>query len=151
MDNMLFGVLERHNYGDVQTTGEFKLQGWDNNDLISLKTLEKPWRDNEQRESCIPESRYDVRIRKPHESGKFNYEHFLIQDVPDRSYILFHSGNFHYQIAGCVLVGKDFKDINEDGTKDVISSRDALRELLDTVKSYGEEGFMLKIVSTDER
>jgi hypothetical protein len=68
-------------------------------------TLELPWKDNERRVSCIPQGVYDVRKRDGAESGKFNYEHLYILNVPNREYILFHIGNKPSDILGCVLLG----------------------------------------------
>jgi len=72
-------------------------------------TGELPWRDNTRGESCIPAGVYEVFMRS---SGRFGrvYE---IKDVPDRSAILLHNGNFcgddhlgfKTHVDGCILVG----------------------------------------------
>lgn len=126
--------LVRKSYGEEQTLGELFLYSDEGDKVFECKTLELAWKDNKVRESCIPEGTYKVRLRKPEESGNFNYEHFLIEDVPDRSYILFHSGNFHYQIYGCILVGFYHKDLNKDGKQDVAESRLALRKFINKIK-----------------
>lgn len=95
--------------------------------LFSFATLELPWLDNEVRKSCIPPGDYDVVKRY---SGKFG-NHFHITNVPDRSYILIHSGNYHTQILGCLLAGSSFKDINGDGVTDVVNSGKTINKLLD--------------------
>ena len=48
--------------------------------------------------------------------------HFHVLDVPNRSYILIHHGNYHKHTLGCILVGKTLTDINGDGYRDVTSS-----------------------------
>ena len=68
-------------------------------------TLENPWLDNQKNISCIPAGIYDVRLRLARESATRDYLHLLIQDVPNRSFILIHRGNFPSQTQGCVLVG----------------------------------------------
>jgi len=68
-------------------------------------TLELPWKDNQKSVSCIPEGRYKCRIRLARESATRDYVHLLVQDVPDRSYILFHYGNFPSDTKGCILTG----------------------------------------------
>lgn len=146
---MLFAEVQRFDYGEEQTLGEFRMQDWDRKDIIQLKTLELAWRNNETGNSCIPEGEYDVRIRKARESQSFDYDHLLVQDVPHRSYILFHGGNYYHQIEGCLLLGYYHKDINDDGLKDVARSRPALRELLQKIRRREEDGFKLKVHSED--
>ena len=68
-------------------------------------TLENPWIDNQRNISCIPVGEYEVRIRLPRESASRDYVHLLVQDVPDRDWILFHRGNFPKDTSGCILVG----------------------------------------------
>ena len=69
-------------------------------------TLENPWLDNQRNISCIPEGKYKVRLRLPRESATRDYIHLLVQDVPNRDYILFHRGNFPKDTSGCILVGQ---------------------------------------------
>lgn len=142
--------LTRTSYGEVETLGILKVYDDEDNEIMELKTLELPWKDNKVRESCIPEGSYWVRTRSAAESGKFDYEHFLIEDVHERSYILFHAGNYYTDIAGCILVGYYFKDINSDRTKDVVKSRAALNDLLKKIKAFTRDGrFRLCIQSSD--
>lgn len=54
-------------------------------------------------------------------------------DVPGRSYILIHSGNFKTDTRGCILPGTRVVDLNADGLKDVASSRFALSVILKLV------------------
>ena len=68
-------------------------------------TLENPWLDNQRNISCIPEGQYKVRLRLPRESATRDYLHLLVQDVPNRSYILFHIGNTAKDTSGCILLG----------------------------------------------
>ena len=68
-------------------------------------TLENPYINNERNISCIPEGQYKVRLRLARESATRDYLHLLVQDVPNRSYILFHLGNIAKDTSGCILVG----------------------------------------------
>ena len=68
-------------------------------------TLENPWLDNQRNISCIPEGQYKVRLRLPRESATRDYLHLLVQDVPNRDWILVHIGNYPSQTQGCILVG----------------------------------------------
>ena len=69
-------------------------------------TLELPYRDNQRSISCIPAGEYKVRLRLARESATRNYLHLLVQDVPNRTYILFHRGNTAKDTRGCILVGQ---------------------------------------------
>ena len=68
-------------------------------------TLELPWRDNKKSVSCIPDGEYGCRIRLARESATRDYVHLLVKDVPNRSYILFHRGNYPSDSRGCILTG----------------------------------------------
>jgi hypothetical protein len=69
-------------------------------------TLELAWKDNQRSISCIPAGEYKVRLRLPRESATRDYIHLLVQDVPNRSYILVHIGNTTADTKGCILVGQ---------------------------------------------
>ena len=68
-------------------------------------TLENPYINNERNISCIPEGEYKVRLRLARESATRDYLHLLVQDVPNRDWILFHRGNSAKDTSGCILVG----------------------------------------------
>lgn len=68
-------------------------------------TLENAWKNNQRNISCIPEGEYPVRLRLARESGSRDYLHLLVQEVPNRDWILFHRGNTAKDTSGCILVG----------------------------------------------
>ena len=94
-------LLIRDTFTDESTIGELFLNG-----ERMCDTLELPYRDNERSISCIPKGEYKVRLRLPRESATRDYLHLLVQDVKDRSYILFHRGNSAKDTRGCILVGQ---------------------------------------------
>ena len=108
------------------------------NELFRCCCLELPWRDNQRKVSAIPAGRYPARKRYTSDRGW----HFHIQDVPGRTWILYHKGNFYWQIEGCTLVGSDFRDINSDGSNDVINSAVTMKVLLDMMP----DEFMLDVI-----
>ena len=69
-------------------------------------TLELPYKDNQRRISSIPAGEYSVRMRYPRESATRDYLHLLVEEVPNRDYILFHRGNTAKDSRGCILVGQ---------------------------------------------
>ena len=62
-------------------------------------TIELPWRNNEQKKSCIPAGVYTVTKRY---SQKFKW-HLHINNVPGRSLILMHpANNAEIELQGCI-------------------------------------------------
>ena len=94
-------LILRDTFTDKSTIGELFLNG-----ERFCDTLELPWRDNQKSISCIPAGEYKVRLRYPRESATREYLHLLVQEVKDRSYILFHRGNSAKDTRGCILVGQ---------------------------------------------
>lgn len=94
-------LLIRYAYSENSTIGQLFLNG-----EMFCDTLELPWKNNERRISCIPAGVYPVRVRKAKESATRKYLHLLVEEVPDRDYILFHRGNYPKDTKGCILVGK---------------------------------------------
>ena len=93
-------LLIRNTFSEKSTIGELFLNG----ERI-CDTLENPWQDNQRNISCIPEGVYPVRLRTARESATRDYLHLLVQEVPNRDFILVHRGNFPSQTQGCLLVG----------------------------------------------
>ena len=93
-------LLIRDTFSEQSTIGELFLNG-----ERMCDTLENPWKDNQRNISCIPEGEYKVRLRLARESATRDYLHLLVQDVPDRDWILFHRGNSAKDTSGCILVG----------------------------------------------
>ena len=97
--------LIRTKMSDMGTEGMLVTDGFD------CKTFELPWRDNKKSISCIPEGSYNVKMRISPKYGKV----YWVSDVPNRSFILIHSGNFagdtskkfKTHVNGCILLGKN--------------------------------------------
>jgi len=136
-------LINRYDHDDKQTKGQLFLLGENDKIIAKWDSLELPWLNNQRRISCIPLGTYKC---KKHRSPKFGRT-LWVQDVPNRSEILIHSGNYHTQILGCILIGKDLKDINKDGYLDVTRSRVAMKELMDSLKDI--DGIMLEIVNSN--
>ena len=93
-------VLIRDTFTKESIIGKLHVNG-----EVFCDTLELPYKDNQRRISSIPMGVYNVRLRYPRESGTRDYLHLLIQDVPNRDFILVHRGNKSSDSRGCVLVG----------------------------------------------
>ncbi len=62
-------------------------------------TIELPWKNNKSQVSCIPEGRYELKKRYTPRFGK----HFIVLNVPNRSFILVHAANDALkEIKGCI-------------------------------------------------
>ena len=93
-------LIIRDTFTEESTIGELFLNG-----ERMCDTLENPYINNERNISCIPEGEYKVRLRLARESATRDYLHLLVQDVPNRDWILFHRGNSAKDTSGCILVG----------------------------------------------
>ena len=93
-------LLIRNKFSENSVIGELFLNG-----ERMCDTLENPWINNKKNVSCIPRGEYKVRLRLPRESATRDYIHLLVEDVENRSYILFHRGNTAKDTSGCILVG----------------------------------------------
>lgn len=118
----------------------------------SFCMIELPWRNNEPNYSCIPDGEYLCKFRK---SKKFR-EHYHLQDVKGRTWILTHSGNlagdtkrgWKTHSHGCLLPGSRFGKIEIDKHNTyqdaVFSSRPTLRKLITAME---KKDFVLRIVT----
>ena len=94
-------LIIRDTFTENSTMGELFING-----ERFCDTLENPYLDNKRNISCIPEGNYKVRLRLPRESASRDYLHLLVEDVPNRDWILFHRGNRAEDTRGCILVGQ---------------------------------------------
>ena len=129
-------VISRE-YTNVQTLGRMVV--FDGAKVrLQILTLELPNLGNQKNVSCIPEGKYEVHLIYSPKFGKC----FQIQDVPDRTEILIHKGNYNKDTHGCILVGMGHEDINGDGVLDVIESTHAFTKLMNIMP----ESFELYII-----
>jgi hypothetical protein len=96
-------------------------------------TLELPFKGNKPDVSSIPRGRYEYYKRISPKNGDV----LELRNVPERTYIQIHAGNFTRQIQGCILVGDSIKHIDGDTIPDVSNSKKTLKKLLDKVSDRG--------------
>lgn len=126
----LFGTLQRQSHSDQGTEGILTIG------IFSCFTIELPWRKNQRSISCIPEGKYQCVSYYSRTFGRV----YLVQDVPDRSSILLHYGNwagdrtmgYKTNSEGCILVGTGRGEIH--GQRAVANSRTALRRMMEYTK-----------------
>lgn len=103
--------------------------------------IELPWRENRKRISCIPEGTYTMRKRY---SAKHKW-HYIIQNVPNRSLILFHSANHaQKELLGCIApVTKIIKEgIGEQ-------SRKAMQKLMEELEKRKINGTVKLVIKKE--
>lgn len=100
-------------------------------------TMELPWANNEPNKSCIPKGEYLIRRVVKIKHG----ECFEILDVPGRSDILIHKGNFPTDSRGCVILGEQFEDALNPAADKVVTA------VLASGKAYSE--FMTRLSYQD--
>ena len=83
-------------------------------------TLERPWLNNQPNISCVPKGTYQCIWSH---MINMNEDHYQIMNVPGRTSIFIHEGNFCADSHGCILLGNTYADINKDSEPDVLSSR----------------------------
>jgi hypothetical protein len=119
-------ILERNLDNSYQTLGSLSVVNEFGKTILLLNSLELPYLLNEPRVSSIPTGKYVI---KPHLSATKG-KCLLVLDVPNRSNILIHSGNYKSDTLGCIIVGIGTAFLNDDQYPDVINSRKAMASLL---------------------
>ena len=124
MENMEVQVkltVVRTQFGTDATNGLLFIDG-----IFECYTLEDQYQAVKvMHETCIPEGTYNIKFRK---TGGFhakyterykNAHHGMlhIQDVPNFTYILIHTGNTDEHTSGCLIVGETQQDleVSKDG------------------------------------
>lgn len=118
--------------GDEGSFGVLMVDG-----KVFCVTLEPPDRGNKAEVSCIPTGEYVCRKVVSPGFG----ETYEVEDVPDRTHILFHAGNVSNDTKGCVLLGRQFGLLGSD--RAVLQSGAALKDFLQ--QSSDVESFRLLI------
>ena len=116
--------LKRFLFTDKSIIGRLFING-----VFTCYILENPYLNNEKYISCIPIGTYDYVIRDGVKAGsKYKYFHPHIINVPNRSLILIHPGNYPKDTLGCLLPGDSYQ-------KDVVwSSRKAFDRIMDEIQ-----------------
>lgn len=106
-------------------------------------TIERPWLDNKNFVSCIPEGVYRVKPFSSHDNPNV----WEICDVTKRSGVLIHSANWVDQLKGCIAPGLSSGYMLRDGVnkKAVTNSGLAINQMKILLKYPAE--FQLTIRS----
>lgn len=141
--------LIRNQTGKYGTFGTLILNG----KTFVCHTAELPWKDNLPNVSCIPTGVYKL---WPHVSPKFG-KCFLVKDVPNRSHILFHVGNFAGDTSlnlrsdsdGCILTGSAVADLR--GQTALLNSRTAFIRMTNLLGDSEHDLHIVDMYSTTKK
>lgn len=104
------------------TIGRLTLSG----SAFQCFTLELPWLENQRGISCVPRGKYKAFKRMSPKNGSV----IEFANVPQRTNIQIHRGNYTRQIEGCVLVGDAVRFLDADSIPDVANSGATMDKLL---------------------
>jgi hypothetical protein len=135
-----YDALLVRTYEEKQTKGDFSFEDF------KCKMLELPWLENQRYISCIPEGVYFCTKEIHGTFGKC----FRIHEVPGRSGVLCHYGNYvasknpnkdKPDTEGCPLPGSHYGDLDGDGYCEVLNSKPTINKMYDILP----DSFTLKI------
>lgn len=98
----------------------------DDNGKFICNSLELPWLQNQHYVSCIPKGTYAL-TTGPRQIG--GLATFRLLNVPDRTDIDVHVGNYPHDSLGCILVGVGYTLIDTINAS-LVRSDDAMHRLL---------------------
>lgn len=128
-------IINRIVEGLVSTLGFGTIQNG-KDPVFNFVTLELQNNHNQINISSIPAITYKCKvINRPNNKGLA----ILLLNVPGRSAIEIHPGNFYSDIKGCILPGLYFKDINDDNYVDVAESTKAFNKIIEMCPDVGVE------------
>lgn len=108
-------IITRDPDNGIETLGDIQV-----GTIFSKVTLERPWKNNIANISCIPKGKYLCKWKFKLNSLAFHYQ---VMNVPNRTGIFIHSGNYFFDSVGCILLGTGYANINNDKETDIINSR----------------------------
>ena len=94
-------------------------------DLFISKSLERADNNNQRNISCIPSGEYLCVLEY---SNRFDCDLWEIKGVPNRSECKFHSANYWHDLNGCIALGTKYMDIDNDGFRDVLNSKNTMKK-----------------------
>lgn len=104
-------------------------------------SIERGWRNNQARVSCVPEGEYQLKLEY---SPRFRKKLWELYGVPNRSECKFHAANYWRQLNGCIALGNKHIDIDGDGDPDVTSSRNTMKKFHKAMENYTTSKVIIK-------
>ena len=145
-------TVVRTQFGTDATNGLLFIDG-----VFECYTLEDQYQAVKvMHETCIPEGTYDIKFRKTggfhaKYSERYKNAHYgmlHIQDVPNFTYILIHTGNTDEHTSGCLIVGETQQDLEVSKDGFIGSSTVAYKKMYAKVASQLLQGKSVSIEYT---
>ena len=145
-------TVVRTQFGTDATNGLLFIDG-----VFECYTLEDQYQAVKvMHETCIPEGTYDIKFRKTggfhaKYSERYKNSHYgmlHIQDVPNFTYILIHTGNTDEHTSGCLIVGETQQDLEVSKDGFIGSSTVAYKKMYAKVASQLLQGKSVSIEYT---
>src|ERR1700743_893496 len=100
-------ILIRKSDDGVQTLGTIACSRTTDERIFSCFDLDLSWKDNKTNISCIPKGTYNCSIRPFYDTTQYE-----VLDVPGRTGIFIHTGNYYHDVLGGMILGRTEADIN---------------------------------------
>ena len=138
-------TLVRDTFTENETMGKMYIDG-----EFVCHTMERPWKDNIPKISCIPEGRYKLQLRyspivKKTTHGDYE-EGYEITNVPNRTYVMIHISNKASQLEACIAPGITRGKL--DGQNAVLNSRKAFDVLMDKLEERNDWEILITRIPT---
>jgi len=128
-----------------QTSGIFTIKQ-ENFTLLSCVSLERGWKNNEFRVSCLPMETYDLVYEYSPKFDRFLWE---LKGTEPRTECKFHSASFWFDLNGCISLGAYYKSINTDKYLDLKYSAAMLNKMHEVLKPFENETLQIEITGLD--
>lgn len=139
MENLI--VLERFSYAPDGTFGRMTFPNG-----FECFTVERPWAGNKVKVSCIPEGVYFLGLRNSPvvqrvTNGRYE-DGWEVEDVPGRTFIMIHPGNWPKNFQGCIGVGDEYKLIGS--SMGVSNSQNTFDQVMEIMNARNDWELMVK-------
>jgi hypothetical protein len=105
---------------------------------VFCATLEPRDELNARNISCIPAQQY---VCARFSSNRYG-QTFRVEDVPERTGILFHAGNVAEHTEGCILLGRGWDSLGQE-RRGIVNSAAVFKEFMEIMKPF--ERFILNV------
>lgn len=128
---------------DKQTSGRFSISDVDTNfTLFTSVCLERGWKNNEFRISCLPKGIYTLVYEY---SDKFDRYLWEFKNTHPRTECKFHSASFWFDLNGCVSLGAYYGKINTDEYLDLKYSAAMINKMHEVLKPFQDQTLQIEI------
>lgn len=127
----IFRMFQNEN----QSSGNIMIYNEERFPLFSSLSLERGWRNNQFRVSCLPKGTYPLVLEW---SPAFKRNLWEIKETEPRTECKFHEASFWKDLNGCISPGVIYTHINNDNYLDLKWSTFALKRFHDTLDQFNE-------------